>query len=295
MHELPITLEGLLVLDAIERRGSFAKAAEELNRATSALSYSVQKLEQQLGATLFQRQGRRSVLTASGRLLLDEGRHILAASGALADRVSELARGWEPRLRIGLESTADRPRLFSAVAELLSDHPQLEIDIQECVLSGGWEALEFDRIDLLVGAPGPLPQQKGFRSQPYASDNLLLVVAASHPLAELKDNALQLAAALADARRVVLHDTGQQNVLRSEGLIGGKRLYVETIDQKLQAQLAGLGVGHLPQRLVQSLIDSGQLVALQPEQATSSVDSFYLAWKITNRGRALRRLSELLA
>ena len=49
MSQLPITMDALQALDAIERRGSFAKAAEELNKATSALSYTVQKLEEQLG------------------------------------------------------------------------------------------------------------------------------------------------------------------------------------------------------------------------------------------------------
>ena len=74
----PITMESLETLDAIERRGSFAKAAEELNKATSAVSYTVQKLEEQLDISLFQRQGRRSVLTPAGRLILVEGREILS-------------------------------------------------------------------------------------------------------------------------------------------------------------------------------------------------------------------------
>ena len=60
----PITLE---IQDSIDRLGSFAKAAEELNKATSALSYGVQKLEDQLGLSIFVRQGRRSVLTPAGR------------------------------------------------------------------------------------------------------------------------------------------------------------------------------------------------------------------------------------
>ena len=41
----PITIEVLETLDAIDRRGSYAKASEELNKATSAVSYAVQKLE----------------------------------------------------------------------------------------------------------------------------------------------------------------------------------------------------------------------------------------------------------
>ena len=75
----PITIEVLEILDAIDRRGSFAKAAQELNKATSALSYATQKLEEQLDITLFQRQGRRSVLTPAGQLMLTEGRLILQA------------------------------------------------------------------------------------------------------------------------------------------------------------------------------------------------------------------------
>ena len=71
-----ISIEVLETLDAIERRGSFAKAAEELNKATSAVSYAVQKLEEQLDISLFQRLGRRSILTPAGRLILVEGRDI---------------------------------------------------------------------------------------------------------------------------------------------------------------------------------------------------------------------------
>ncbi len=50
----PITVEALLVLDAIESRGSYAAAAEQLNKVPSALSYIVQKLEEQLNVTIFE-------------------------------------------------------------------------------------------------------------------------------------------------------------------------------------------------------------------------------------------------
>ena len=55
MAEPSLSLDALQVLDAIERRGSFAAAADELQRVPSAISYSVQKLEASLGVTLFQR------------------------------------------------------------------------------------------------------------------------------------------------------------------------------------------------------------------------------------------------
>ena len=127
MPVTPITLEGLEILDAIDRRGSFAKAAEELNKATSALSYGVQKLEDQLGLSIFVRQGRRSALTPAGRLVLEEGRNILGAAAHLADRAKEVATGWEPRLRIGLESIVDHRVFFGVLADFQNKHPNLEI------------------------------------------------------------------------------------------------------------------------------------------------------------------------
>lgn len=295
MSHFPITLDALQALDAIDRRGSFAKAAEELGKATSALSYTVQKLEEQLGVTVFQRQGRRSVLTASGRLLLDEGRKILSATAYLADQVKELATGWEPRLRLGLESTTDREPFFQALGVLLSEQPNLEIDIQECVLSGGWEALEMDNIDLLMGAPSPVPLQKGFRTLPIPPADMLLVAAANHPLGLIANNPQAIAEQLPHYRRIVAHDTAKHNVLRNEGLSIGKQvLYVQNMEQKTQAQLAGLGIGHLPRKQIQAHLDSGVLVKLSTEEPTTKNLERYIAWKISNKGKALKRLTQLL-
>ena len=295
MSQFPITLDALQALDTIERRGSFARAADELNKATSALSYTVQKMEEQLGVSLFQRQGRRSVLTPSGRLLLDEGRKILGATAFLADQVKELATGWETRLRIGLESTNEREPFFRALNNLLAEQPNLEIDIQECVLSGGWESLELDKIDLLVGASAPVPLQKGIRAVPITSAEMVLVVAANHPLARIANDPGAIAQQLSHHRRIVAHDTARFNVMRTEGLTTGKLvLYVQNMEQKIQAQLAGLGVGHLPRKMIQEHLDAGELVKLTVEDPTRENTECYIAWKISNKGKALKRLTQLL-
>ncbi len=57
-----LTLEALRVMDAIDRRGSFAAAADELGRVPSALSYTMQKLEEELDVVLFDRSGHRTNL-----------------------------------------------------------------------------------------------------------------------------------------------------------------------------------------------------------------------------------------
>ena len=68
----PLTLDQLRVLDSIERLGSFARAARELSRATSAVSYSVKTLEESLGLRLFDRSGHRAALTPEEAVLLKQ-------------------------------------------------------------------------------------------------------------------------------------------------------------------------------------------------------------------------------
>jgi len=288
----PINIEILEILDAIDRRGSFAKAAEELNKATSALSYAIQKIEEQLSITIFQREGRRSVLTPAGELILKDGRTILNATKLLAEKAKEVATGWEPKLRIALESTLNHEVFFKVLNTFLSEHESLEIDINESILNGGWEALEHDRIDLLIGAPGPVPQQKGFRAVGIESHDMIPVIANSHPQAYLLKDPKHFESVLPTLRRVVTHDTATINIARNVGLSVGKRvIYVQTMDQKIQAQLAGLGIGHLPRHRIQHYLDDGTLLPLPITQASNEN---FIAWKISHKGKALQTLSQRL-
>lgn len=69
--EQALTLDALRVMNAIDRRGSFAAAADELGKVPSALSYTIQKLEEELDVVLFDRSGHRTRFTDVGRMLLE--------------------------------------------------------------------------------------------------------------------------------------------------------------------------------------------------------------------------------
>ena len=84
-----LSLEALQVLDAIDRKGSFAAAAEDLHRVPSAVTYSVRQLEQSLGIELFDRRGHRAVLTDAGTELLSHGRELLKAAADLLVKIYE--------------------------------------------------------------------------------------------------------------------------------------------------------------------------------------------------------------
>src|SRR5258708_9537498 len=107
---MSLSLESLQVLDAIDRKGSFAGAAEDLHRVPSAITYSIRQLEESLGIDLFDRSGHRAVLNAAGRELLSEGRRLLRAAADLECPVQQLAKGWETGLPLAVETTSRHER-----------------------------------------------------------------------------------------------------------------------------------------------------------------------------------------
>ncbi|MGL4516030.1 MAG: LysR family transcriptional regulator, partial [Shewanella sp.] len=112
-----ISLDGLIVLDAIDKKGSFSAAAESLFRVPSALTYTVQKLESDLGVKLFERKGQRAELTLVGQLVLRQGREILAATSRLEAAVRQLETGWESTLTLAIDTVVPDLPLLKLIAE----------------------------------------------------------------------------------------------------------------------------------------------------------------------------------
>ena len=293
LSQFPISIELLQAIDAIERRGSFARGAEELGKTNSALSYTIQKFEEQLGIAIYRRQGRRSVLTPAGQLLLEDGRDILHNTARLALRAQELATGWERRIAVGIESLYPYPLLLEQIAEFLQKHPSIEIDLCEQVLNGGWEALEQQRIDLLIGATGPVPQQRGLHSQKLKPVELVAVIAADHPLVDLATRPNGREQIFERARKVISHDTSVNDIAGSAGLAqDGACFFVQTMEQKQAAISAAIGIGHLPLHRISEQLASGKLIALA--EPVTTAQPHFMAWKMANKGRGLQALHEQL-
>ncbi|MGY3113495.1 DNA-binding transcriptional LysR family regulator [Pantoea eucalypti] len=84
------TLEQWYLLDAVVNEGSFALAAEKNHRSQSSLSYQLGLLQQRLGLTLLQQEGRRAMLSAEGHQLLAQVRPLLAGFSALEAQANAL-------------------------------------------------------------------------------------------------------------------------------------------------------------------------------------------------------------
>lgn len=286
-----ISLDALQTLDAIERRQSFAAAAEELHRVPSAISYTVNKLEEDLGVELFDRSRRKAELTAVGRLVLEQGRHILKASEELAVLARQAADGWEAELRICIDSVLTCDPVYELIETFQKMQPKTEIRLSEEVLGGSWDALSDNRCDLVIGAAGA-PPGPGFALHSLGKVAFDFAVAADHPLAKLP---MPLpASAILDYPTVVVADSSQRLPARSTGLLDGRsRIIVPSIDHKIDVQCKGLGVGYLPHHRIAQKLAEGRLksLTLDTPRPPSNIS---VAWSRRHTGKGLKWFVERL-
>lgn len=289
---LKISLDALVTVDTIARRGSFAGAAKELYRVPSTISYTVAKLEEDLGVALFERFGPKVTLTPAGEELLKEGRYLLKAAGDLERRVRRVASGWETEFAIAIDSVLSPTGLIDDITAFYEVADQTRVRLIKEELSGTWEALLDRRADLLVGAAGAGPSGGGYTAEPMGTAAFVFVVAPAHPLAAVQHALTK--ADLAEHRAIAVSDSARQLQARTVGLLFGQdTLSVPDMQTKHRYQLAGLGFGFLPEPFVRRDIEKGLLVEKQVEEARGE-ETLYLAWRTGEEGAALKWWKERL-
>ncbi|MGH8444258.1 MAG: LysR family transcriptional regulator [Solimonas sp.] len=280
-----LTLDALETLDAIDQQGSFAKAAEVLHRVPSAVTYTVQKLESDLGVQLFDRSGKRAKLTDAGQALVERGRELLRQAESLENCVKRVSHGWETQLTLAVDEIIPLELIFPLIAEFDGLVSGTRIRLTRETFGGAWDALIDRRADLTIGAAGEMPQGYGLASRRWCSVPFTFAVARHHPLAELPEP-LHFEQIVA-YRAVVAADSSRKLAPRSTGILDGQdTLVVPTLNAKLSAQVVGLGVGFLPEYMVEPYRDSGTLVVRDIE-APRAPAILHLAWRAGEEGRAL--------
>lgn len=278
-----LSLESIEVLDAIARKGSFAAAAESLFRVPSAITYTVRKLEEDLGVTLFNRSGHRAELTSAGAELLREGRNLLNAANELEQRVKRVASGIETELTIAVSDIFNIAAIYPTLDKFYAQNFGTRLKLLREVYGGSWDALLNGRADISLGAPGDAPSGAGFITKQIGTLEFHYAVAPSHPLAKLPEPLQNQDIML--HRSVSAADSSRNLPPRTSGILSGQDvLSVPDMKAKLQAQIAGLGVGYLPKKLAERYAAKGELVIKRVAEPKPDVTSF-LAWR-SNGGKA---------
>jgi DNA-binding transcriptional LysR family regulator len=273
---LKLSIEALEVIDAIARKGSFAAAAESLFRVPSALTYTVRKLEDDLGVKLFDRSGHRATLTEAGAELLKEGRNLLEATQTLECRVKRIATGIETDISIAISDLFSTHAIFAVLHEFYAQNFGTRVKLTREVFGGSWDALLSGRADISIGAPGEAPSGGGFSTHLLGHLEFVFAVAPHHPLATMPEPLSQ--ADIVQYRAVAAADSSRNLPPRTSGILSGQDvLTVPDMQSKLAAQMAGLGVGYLPANMAKQAVQQNLLV-IKEVLETKPLGPTFLAW-----------------
>lgn len=263
-----LTLDQVAVFVAVADEGSFSAAARKLNRAQSAITYTIQNLELQVGIDLFDRSAYRPILTEAGRVLLPRARRVLEGVTDFRKQSRALLAGVEARLTLAVDVMMPASLLTSALKDFNKTYPMVEMALLAQPLEATLAALRDGSADIGMVVDVPMPGlMDGFERMRCGELATILVAAPEHPLAQITD----------PIRQEDLRDHTQ--ILLSSGALGGakdwgaqavNRWRVNDLGLRHALLLAGVGWSSMPSHMVENDLASGRLVALKLSPASAA-------------------------
>lgn len=177
----PLDSRQLRAFTTLARTGSFTLAAKELFLSQSAVSHSMKALESDIGCRLFDRVGKKVLLTQAGEQLLEHANKILEEMSEARESIKQLGKWGRSRLRIGASTTFCTYLLPGVLREFRESFPQCMITIEPGDTPELLELLASNRIDLAIGMRPHREEQ--FEFNELFSDELKFLVGPQHPWA----------------------------------------------------------------------------------------------------------------
>ncbi|ODC02808.1 LysR family transcriptional regulator [Terasakiispira papahanaumokuakeensis] len=241
----------LRIMREIERQGSLTAAAQALHLTQPALSHTMKKLEAQLGAPLWVKEGRHLSLTQAGIYLQREASRLLPQLERVDQVLHEFALGEKGTMGIGMECHPCYQWLLTVVAPFLKRWPGVDVDVKQQFQFGGLAALFNHEIDVLV-TPDPV-RREGIVFEPVFPYEQVLVVHQASPLAQcdyvtpeqLLDQTLYTYPVATDRLDIFQH------FLLPAYCTPKRHKTLEDTEMLLQMVVAHRGVATLPQWLVE--------------------------------------------
>ena len=289
MKQPKTTLEQWAVFTTVVDEGSFAKAAEALNKSQSAVSYIIGNLNNQLPRPVLRQQGRKAVLTEVGDVLYRRAQQLLKHALEIEETARCIAEGWETKITIAIESIVPIDPVLAAMRQFSETAPQTRVTLLETTLSGTEEALLERRADLIV-APGVPP---GFPSTQVSEVCMIPVAHPNHPLARNKVELTEQD--LKQARQIVIRDSGIKRTQDKGWLEAEQRFTVSHFATAIKALEQGLGFAWIPEPFVKIAIEKGTLKRLNlPVSANRKIQIFLVIASPDHHGPALSAFVEQL-
>jgi DNA-binding transcriptional LysR family regulator len=273
MPETPkISLEQWRALQAVVEAGGYAQAAGRLHKSQSAITYAVQKMEARLQVKIFELQGRKAQLTASGEVLYARGKALLEEASSLEGAARHLAQGWESELRLAAEIIFPTWLLLRCFALFAEQRPETRIELYETVLSGTEEALTQRRVDLAICSVVP----PGFVGDTLMPIRFIAAAHPEHPLHQL--NRKLTLQDLRKHRHLVVRDSGSQRSSRTPWFTAEQRWTVSHKATQIHAAGKGLGFAWFAEDTIRAEIEQGLLKPLPMREGGERFAQLYLVY-----------------
>jgi DNA-binding transcriptional LysR family regulator len=254
-------LNALKVFLAVAHERSFSRAAAKVHRTQPAVSQAVRRLEVDLGEQLFDRSSKNGTLTEAGKMLQNYGHRLVRLAEETESAVRELRDLRRGRVLIGANEAAVHT-LLPVIARFRRQFPEITIDVRR--VPARQIAVEVQQGSLDFGALTFHPAEEGLLEVPVGSDELVLLVPPSHPLATRRQVTMEDVA----EEPVVAHNDpspARERVLRLfEQRHVPLRMVISlpSLDGIKRAVELQLGVALLPRRCAITEIANGRLVAV---------------------------------
>ncbi|MET1079052.1 MAG: LysR family transcriptional regulator [Pseudomonas sp.] len=280
-----VTLDQWRTLQAVVDQGGFAQAAEVLHRSQSSVSYTVARMQDQLGVPLLRIDGRRAVLTDAGSVLLRRSRQLVSQASQLEDLAHHMEQGWEAEVRLVVDAAYPNAKLVRALSAFMPQSRGCRVRLREEVLSGVEEVLKEGVTDLAISA---------LNITGYLASELNPVefVAVAHPEHSL--HRLQRPINFQDLEtqmQVVTRDSGRLQPRDSGWLGAEQRWTVGSLPTAATFVSSGLGFAWLPRHLIARELREGLLKALPLDQGGTRNPVFYL---YSNKDKPLGPATQIL-
>ena len=254
-------LATLRVFLAVAEERSFSRAAAKVHRTQPAVSQAVRRLESDLGEQLFDRSSKSGTLTDAGRVLQNYGQRLVRLAGETESVMRELRDLRRGRVLIGANEAAIHT-LLPLMARFRRRVPDIAVDVRR--VPARQIAVEVQQGSLDFGALTFRPSEAGLLEVAVGSDELVLLVPPSHPLAGRR----QVTMEEVGSEPVVAHNDpspARERVLRlfeEHHIPLQMMIALPSLDGIKRAVELKLGVALLPRLCAITEIASGRLVAV---------------------------------
>src|SRR3954447_15784012 len=259
---MELEVRHLRLVAGIADAGSMTGAAARLYLTQSALSHQLRDIEARFGTPFFTRLGRRLILTAAGRRVLDTARRVLGEIERAEEDVRRLAGHTDGIIRVCTQCNTGYHWLAPLLAVYQRPHPRVSVNIAADATDRPLEALLDGRVDLAILIDPPADARLHLR--PLFSDEMTAIVAKSHRLAGRR----WVSAADLGAEHLLLYSSRPeesfllQRVLAPAGVRASRVSFIMLTEAMIELAKAGTGVGILPRWSAQRAIATGAVAAL---------------------------------